>query len=61
MPFSPVYLKEKCPQGWPQIGFAEDVILNVDLYCAAGAYPFVEGADYLYYVGRSSRSQSAAH
>ena len=58
MPFSPVYLKEKCPQGFPSVGFAEDVILNVDLYCAAGAYPFVEGADYLYYVGRSSRTQS---
>src|SRR5207342_873922 len=45
MPFSPVYRKEKCPLGFPQIAFAEDVILNVDLYCAAGAYPFVESAD----------------
>jgi glycosyltransferase involved in cell wall biosynthesis len=58
MPFSPVFRKEICPGGFPQIAFAEDVILNVDLYCAAGAYPFVESADYLYYVGRSSRTQS---
>lgn len=58
MPFSPVYQKDKCPQGFPQIGFAEDVILNIDLYCAAGSYPFVEGADYLYYLSQNSRTQS---
>ena len=58
MPFSPVYRKEKCSRGFPQIGFAEDVILNVDLYCAAGFYPFVEGANYLYYLNRNSRTQS---
>jgi len=58
MPFSPVFRREICPQGFPQIEFAEDVILNVDLYCAAGAYPFVEGADYLYYIGSGSRTQS---
>ena len=58
MPFSPVFHKQKCPVGFPEIVFAEDVILNVDLFCAAGTYPFVEGADYLYYVGRSSRTQS---
>jgi glycosyltransferase involved in cell wall biosynthesis len=58
MPFSPVYQKAKWSLGWPRIDFAEDVILNVDLFCATGAYPFVEGADYLYYVSRSSRTQS---
>ena len=58
MPFSPVYQKAKCPLGWPEIEFAEDVILNVDLYCAAGAYPFVEGADYIYHVSRGSRTHS---
>jgi succinoglycan biosynthesis protein ExoO len=58
MPFSPVFRKAKCPLGFPQIGFAEDVILNVDLYCAAGTYPFVEDAEYRYYVSRSSRTQS---
>src|SRR6476659_5601146 len=58
MPYSPVFRKEICPGGFPQIAFAEDVILNVDLYCAAGAYPFVEGADYLYYIGSGSRTQS---
>jgi glycosyltransferase involved in cell wall biosynthesis len=59
MPFSPVYRKAKCPAGWPQIDFAEDVILNVDLICACGAYPFVEGAEYLYHLSDGSRSHSA--
>jgi len=58
MPFPPVFEKSKCPRGWPEIEFAEDVILNVDLYCMAGAYPFVEGAEYVYYVGRGSRTHS---
>ena len=58
MPFPPVFQKSKCPLGWPEIEFAEDVILNVDLYCAAGVYPFVEGAEYIYYVGRGSRTHS---
>jgi succinoglycan biosynthesis protein ExoO len=59
MPFSPVYRKALCPTGWPTIDFAEDVILNVDLYCAAGTYPFVEGADYIYHLSEGSRSHSA--
>lgn len=59
MPFSPVYSKALCPHGWAAIDFAEDVILNVDLYCAAGAYPFVEGADYIYHLSEGSRSHSA--
>jgi succinoglycan biosynthesis protein ExoO len=58
MPFSPVYQKTKWPLGWPEIEFAEDVILNVDLYCAAGTYPFVEGAEYVYHVSQGSRTQS---
>jgi glycosyltransferase involved in cell wall biosynthesis len=60
MPFSPVFQREKCPLGFPEIVFAEDVILNVDLYCAAGTYPFVEGADYIYHVSQGSRTQSEA-
>ena len=59
MPFSPVYRKALCPAGWATIDFAEDVILNVDLYCAAGAYPFMEGADYVYHLSEGSRSHSA--
>ena len=59
MPFSPVYQKAKCPAGWSQIDFAEDVILNVDLSCACGAYPFVEGAEYIYHLSDGSRSHSA--
>jgi glycosyltransferase involved in cell wall biosynthesis len=59
MPFSPVYRKAKCPAGWSQIDFAEDVILNVDLTCACGAYPFVEGAGYIYHLSDGSRSHSA--
>ncbi|HSR80939.1 MAG TPA: glycosyltransferase family 2 protein, partial [Hyphomicrobiaceae bacterium] len=39
MPFAPVFHRALCPQGWPQIAFAEDVILNVDLHCATGVYP----------------------
>jgi succinoglycan biosynthesis protein ExoO len=58
MPFSPVYRKDKCPAGWPPVEFAEDVILNVDLYCASGAYPFVEAADYIYHLSAGSRSHS---
>jgi hypothetical protein len=60
MPFSPVFQKAICALGFPQIGFAEDVILNVDLFCAAGTYPFVEGAEYIYHVSRGSRTQSDA-
>ncbi|HKD56448.1 MAG TPA: glycosyltransferase family 2 protein [Hyphomicrobiaceae bacterium] len=60
MPFAPVFHRGICPQGWPQIAFAEDVILNVDLYCATGVYPFVEGADYIYHVSPGSRTQSVA-
>jgi glycosyltransferase involved in cell wall biosynthesis len=60
MPFAPVFHRGICPQGWPQIAFAEDVILNVDLYCASGVYPFVEGADYIYHVSPGSRTQSVA-
>jgi len=58
MPFSPVFQRSRCPLGWPEIEFAEDVILNVDLYCAADAYPFVEGAEYVYYVSSGSRTHS---
>ena len=58
MPFPPVYRKEKCPLGFPQIAFAEDVILNVDFFCATDAYPFVDGAEYMYHVSHSSRTQS---
>jgi glycosyltransferase involved in cell wall biosynthesis len=57
MPFPPVFHK-RLGVAWPQIEFAEDVILNVDLFCAAGDYPFVEGADYIYHLGQTSRSQS---
>jgi len=60
MPFAPVFHKAICPQGWPRIAFAEDVILNVDLHCATGVYPFVEGADYIYHVSPGSRTQSVA-
>ena len=59
MPFSPVYRKSICPAGWPALDFAEDVILNVDLYCATAAYPFVEGAEYIYHLSDGSRSHSA--
>ena len=60
MPFSPVFHRSRCPLGFPQIAFAEDVILNVDLYCADGTYPFVDGAEYIYYVSQNSRTQSQA-
>jgi succinoglycan biosynthesis protein ExoO len=59
MPFSPVFHRSRCPQGWAEINFAEDVILNVDLYCAAESYAFAEGADYLYHLSAGSRSHSA--
>lgn len=59
MPFSPVFHRSKCPAGWAEIEFAEDVILNVDLCCAAGSYAFVEGADYIYHLSTGSRSHSA--
>jgi succinoglycan biosynthesis protein ExoO len=58
MPFAPVFHRAICPQGWPQIRFAEDVILNLDLHCATGVYPFVEGADYIYHLSPGSRTQS---
>lgn len=59
MPFPPVYNKALSPAGWPPIDFAEDVILNVDLFCAAGGtYPFVEGAKYIYHLNEGSRSHS---
>jgi glycosyltransferase involved in cell wall biosynthesis len=60
MPFAPVFHRAMCPDGWPRIAFAEDVILNVDLYCATGIYPFVAGAQYLYHLNPGSRTQSEA-
>jgi len=60
MPFAPVFHRAICPDGWPQIAFAEDVILNVDLYCATGIYPFAAGAHYHYHLSPSSRTQSEA-
>jgi len=57
MPFPPAFHK-RLGVAWPQIAFAEDVILNVDLFCSAGAYPFVEGADYIYHLRPNSRSHS---
>jgi glycosyltransferase involved in cell wall biosynthesis len=58
MPFSPVYHRAKCPVAWSAIDFAEDVIFNVDLFCAAGSYAFVNGADYHYHLSQGSRSHS---
>lgn len=60
MPFSPVFVRERCPLGFPRLEFAEDVILNVDLYSAAGAYAFVDAAqaDYIYYQNPGSRTGS---
>ncbi len=57
MPFPPVFHR-RLGAAWPHVEFAEDVILNVDLFCAAGAYPFVEGADYIYHLESGSRSHS---
>jgi glycosyltransferase involved in cell wall biosynthesis len=57
MPFSPVFHR-RCRVSWPQIAFAEDVILNVDLLCACGAYPFVARARYNYFLGSHTRSHS---
>jgi glycosyltransferase involved in cell wall biosynthesis len=59
MPFSPVFQRSLCPLGWPAVDFAEDVILNVDLYCAASSYAFVEGGGYVYHLNPGSRSHSA--
>jgi glycosyltransferase involved in cell wall biosynthesis len=59
MPFSPVFGRDMCRHGWAAIEFAEDVILNVDLYCASGFYAFAAGADYLYHLNAGSRSHSA--
>ena len=57
MPFAPVFHR-RLGAGWSEIEFAEDVILNVDLFCAAGCYPFVAGADYIYHLAPQSRSHS---
>lgn len=59
MPFSPVYQREKAPFGWAEIAFAEDVIINVDLFSACRGYPFVEGADYYYHRNVNSMTGSA--
>ena len=57
MPFSPVFHR-RTGLSWPEIAFAEDVILNVDLFCACGAYPFVSEAKYHYHHGENTRSSS---
>lgn len=57
MPFPPVFHR-KTGVSWPLIDFAEDVILNVELYCATGTYPFIERAEYIYQLGNNSRSHS---
>lgn len=59
MPFSPVYQRDKAALGWAEIAFAEDVIINVDLFCSCAAFPFVDGANYYYYRSRNSMTGSA--
>jgi glycosyltransferase involved in cell wall biosynthesis len=58
MPFPPVFHR-RCGVSWPEIAFAEDVILNVALFCACRRYPFVARARYHYYLGPDTRSHSA--
>ena len=58
MPFSPVFHR-RTGLSWPELAFAEDVILNVDLFCACRAYPFVAAANYRYHVGANTRSSSS--
>jgi succinoglycan biosynthesis protein ExoO len=57
MPFPPVFHR-RCGVAWPELAFAEDVILNVDLFCACRAYPFVARARYTYRRGENTRSHS---
>jgi succinoglycan biosynthesis protein ExoO len=57
MPFPPVFHR-RTGLSWPELAFAEDVILNVDLFCACGAYPFVAEAKYNYHLGENTRSTS---
>jgi glycosyltransferase involved in cell wall biosynthesis len=57
MPFPPVFHR-RAGLSWPELAFAEDVILNVDLFCACGAYPFVAEAKYHYHHGKNTRSSS---
>jgi glycosyltransferase involved in cell wall biosynthesis len=57
MPFPPVFHR-RCGVYWPEIAFAEDVILNVELFCACRMYPFVARARYHYFIGADTRSHS---
>jgi glycosyltransferase involved in cell wall biosynthesis len=57
MPFPPVF-QRRLGISWPELAFAEDVILNVDLFCACRAYPFRARARYNYYRGCNTRSNS---
>jgi hypothetical protein len=58
MPFPPVFHR-RLGIAWPELAFAEDVILNVDLFCACRAYPFRARARYIYVRGSNTRSNSA--
>ena len=53
MPFSPVFDRTLAP-GWPPVAFAEDMVLNAHLCCAAGGYAFAENAAYHYFIEAES-------
>ncbi len=59
IPFSPVFRREFAGQGWPDLSHAEDLVFNIELMLAAGAYGFVENADYHYHRRRGSLSDSS--
>ena len=48
MPLFPVFQRSLLGEGWPDIAFAEDMIFNLQLFQAADAYAFADGARYRY-------------
>jgi succinoglycan biosynthesis protein ExoO len=59
MPYAPVFHRSFFHHGWPDTGFAEDMIFNVGLLVRSGIYGFVGHAGYRYYLSDHSISGSA--
>lgn len=58
MPFAPVFQRKIARHGWPDFRHAEDLIFNIGLSVAAGGYPFIQDARYLYHRRKGSLSDS---
>jgi succinoglycan biosynthesis protein ExoO len=56
MPYAPAFHRSLFHNGWPELGFAEDMIFNIELLVRAGGYGFVRSGGYRYFLSNNSIS-----